>query len=137
MTGFSKPLSTRHSTTGPQTHAHPTPYRTYHPQTQTRAQQRPLVEVTRLDATLDIRHNPSSTQVNNPILRPTAPSTLLPPSSWHDTIDMLKQEQLTRSSPFTPACSLSPFHFKALVSKPSLSHKAPLFFSLCFLDEMV
>jgi len=81
-------------------------------------------------ANLDIRHNPSCTQVNNPILRPTVPSTLLSLSLWHDTMGTLKQEQLTRSSPFAPACSLSPYHLKSLASKPSLSHKAPLF-SLC------
>jgi len=34
-----------------------------------------LVGVTWLDATLDIRRNPSCTRVSNPTLRPTAPST--------------------------------------------------------------
>jgi len=44
-------------------------------------------------------------------------------------MDILKLEQPTRSSPFTPACSLSPYHSKTRLPgpKPSVSHKALLF----------
>jgi len=65
--------------------------------------------------TLDIRHYPSCTRVNSSTLRPTAPSTLLSPFPWHSAMYVLKREQTTRS-PFAPACFLSPYHSKTLVS---------------------
>jgi len=118
-TGLRNPLSTRHTTPDTYTHTHiyptPTPYCTYHLQ-QIPAQQRPPVEVARLYGDLDIRQYPSCARVNNPTLRPTAPFTLLPLSPWHHTMDILKQEQPTRSSLFAPACSLSLYHSKTLVS---------------------
>jgi len=143
-TGLCNPLSTRHTTPDPHTPTHiyptptPTPYCTYHPQ-QIPAQQRPPVEVARLYGDLDIRQYPSCARVNNPTLRPTAPSTLLPLSPWHHTVDILKQEQPTRSLPFAVACSLSPYHSKTHIPgpKPSVSHKALHFCSPCFLEEMV
>ena len=108
MTGLSKPLSTRHTTTGPHTGANPTPYRTYHPQTQSlwgsRGWMRPSTFAVILLAL------ESATQPYDPQRR----LPFLSLSSWHDTMDILKQEQLTRFSPFAPACSLSPYHFSPL-----------------------
>jgi len=82
--GLRKPLSTRHTTTGPHTNTHvksnPTPT-LYHPQIRIPAQH--VDCETHMGSTFAL---PSFTRVNNPTTRPT----LLSPSSWHNTMDILQ-----------------------------------------------
>ena len=71
------------------------------------------MEVTQLYS--DPRHNPSCTRVKQ--TNPTTHSAVYPLLTlpWHNTMYIQKQGQPTRSSPFAPACFLSPYHSETLV----------------------
>jgi len=82
-----------------------------------------------------LRRNPSCTRVSNPILRPTLPSTFSLPlliARYHGHTEARATNLLLA----VRACLL-PLSLPLLASKSSRPHKALLFFSPCFLYEMV
>lgn len=142
-TGLRKPLSTRHTTTGPHSYTHMNSSDSdslsyISPANPIPAQQRPPMEVTQLYS--DPRHNPSCTRVKQP--NPTIHSAVYPLLTlpWHNTMYIL-ETRATNQLLAVRACllllSLPLQDSRPSGPKPSLSHKALLFCSPCFLDEMV
>jgi len=143
--GLRKPLSTRHTTTGPRTQntyiqTRPrlfTVHITCKSNTSSMTAENGGSAVVYRPSTFDLLiHNPSCTRVNNSTSTTPAPSTLDSPLG---TV-LCAQEQLTQLSPFAPPCFISPYQSMSLVSLvlTQVCHISLFSFALlAFLDEMV